>query len=118
MGHERQVQVADVVAPDVAAELPDRLQEGHDLDVADGATDLDDDDVDVLAPEPADPLFDLVGDVGNDLHRLAEIVAAALLGDHRRVDLAGRGVRVLVEVLVDEPFVVARGRGRSHPRLR
>ena len=106
VGHEGQVHVADVVAPDVLAELPDGLQEGHDLDVADGAADLDDDDVDVLAPEPADPLFDLVGDVGDDLHRLAEVVAAALLGDHRRVDLARGGVRVLVQVLVDEPLVV------------
>ncbi len=63
MGHEGQVQVADVVAPDVAAELADGLEERHDLDVADGAADLDDDDVDVLPPEAPDPLFDLVGDV-------------------------------------------------------
>ena len=47
IGHERQVHVADVVPADVAAELPDRLEERHDLDVADRAADLDDDDVDV-----------------------------------------------------------------------
>ena len=106
MGHERQVEIADVVASDVTAELADRLQERHDLDVADGAADLDDDDVDAVAAEAADPLFDLVGDVRNDLHGLSEIVAPPLLGDHRRVDLSRRRVRVLVEVLVDEPLVV------------
>ena len=49
--HERDVHVRDVVAADVEPELPDRLEEGQDLDVADGAADLGDDDVDVLASE-------------------------------------------------------------------
>ncbi len=57
-------------------------------------------------PEATDALLDLVGDVGDDLDRLAQVVAAAFLGDHRRVDTAGGGVRVLVQVLVDEPLVV------------
>ncbi len=48
VGHEGQVHVADVVPTDVAAELADGLEEGDDLDVADGAADLDDDDVDVV----------------------------------------------------------------------
>ena len=47
MGHEGEVDVADVVPADVAAELADRLEERDDLDVADGAAHLDDDDVDV-----------------------------------------------------------------------
>ena len=40
--------VEDVVAADVLAELPDRLEEREDLDVADGAADLGDHDVDVF----------------------------------------------------------------------
>ena len=60
-----------------------------------------------LAGEATDPLFDLVGDVRDDLHGLAEVVAAAFLRDDGRVDLARRGVRVLVQVLVDEALVVA-----------
>jgi hypothetical protein len=51
------------------------------LDVADGAADLDQRDVD--APCAAtDAALDLVGDVRDDLHRLAEVVAATLLADH------------------------------------
>ena len=53
VGHQGEVDVADVVAADVAPELADRLEEGQDLDVADGAADLDDDHVDVARRQPA-----------------------------------------------------------------
>ena len=46
--HQRDVDVADVLAADVEAELPDGLEEREDLDVADGAADLGDHDVDVV----------------------------------------------------------------------
>ncbi len=45
--HEGQMHVDDVLAPDVLPELADGLQEREPLDVADGAADLDDDDVGV-----------------------------------------------------------------------
>ena len=106
VGHQGQVHVADVVPADVPAELPDRLNEGDDLDVADRAADLDDDDVDVLVGQALDAVLDLVGDVRDDLHRAPEEVAAALLLDDRAVDAAGRGVGALGEVLVDEALVV------------
>ena len=38
--HERDVEVEDVLGPDLAAELADRLEERQRLDVADGAADL------------------------------------------------------------------------------
>ena len=53
VGNERDVHVEHVVAPDVFAELPDRLEERKDLDVADGAADLGDHDVDGLRRPPA-----------------------------------------------------------------
>ena len=50
LGHDlrrqRDVDVADLVAADVEAELPDRLEEREDLDVAHRAADLGDHDVD------------------------------------------------------------------------
>jgi hypothetical protein len=45
--------------------------------------------------------------VRDDLHGVAEVLAPALLGDHRRVHLAGGHVRRPVELDVEEPFVVA-----------
>ena len=98
--------VADVVAAHVEAELPDGLEERQDLDVADRAADLGDDDVDVVAGQAGDAALDLVGDVRDDLHGLAQVVAAALGGQHRRVDRAGGGVGVLGQRLVDEALVV------------
>ena len=43
--HERDVDVRDVLRPDLAPELADRLEERQRLDVADRAADLGDDDV-------------------------------------------------------------------------
>ena len=104
--HQRDVDVADVVPAGLLAELADRLQEREDLDVADGAPDLGDDDVDVVGGEAADAALDLVGDVRDDLHGLAEVVAAALGRQHGLVDRAGGSVRGPRQVLVDEALVV------------
>ena len=91
VGHEREVDVHAAAPADVDRELADRLQERQRLDVADGAADLGDDDVDVLAlAHELDAVLDLVGDVRNDLDGAAEVVAAALLADHRVVDRARR----------------------------
>ncbi len=105
---QRHVDVQDVGPADVLAHLADGLEERQALDVADGPADLDDDDVRVaVAGDPPDPLLDLVRDVRDDLDRAAEVVAAALLGDDRLVDPAGRDVAELGQVLVDEALVVA-----------
>ena len=60
------------------------------------------------APRAAlDELLDLVGDVRDDLHRLAEVLAAALLRDDRLVDAAGREVVHLPHLGGGEALVVA-----------
>ena len=51
--HERDVDVDDVLGPDLAPELADRLEERQRLDVADGAADLGDDDVGRASPPRA-----------------------------------------------------------------
>ena len=105
--HEGEVDVADVLAADVEAELPDGLEEREDLDVAHRAADLGDDHVDVVGGQDLDAALDLVGDVGDDLDGLAQVVAPALGGEHGLVDRAGRGVGVPGQALVDEALVVA-----------
>ena len=106
-GHQGDVQEEAVVAADVVAGLAGRLQERQRLDVADGAADLRDHHVDLGLAHRQDAFLDLVGDVRDHLHGVAEVVAAALLGDHARVDLAGRDIGDLAEVGVEEPLVVA-----------
>jgi hypothetical protein len=94
--------------PTSTGELADRLEERQRLDVADGAADLGDDEVDVgRLGDQRDPLLDLVGDVGHDLDRRAEVVAAPLAADHGVVDAAGRDVRGARRVGVGEALVVA-----------
>ena len=92
--------------PSVLPELADRLEERQRLDVADGAADLDDHHVAVVGHR-ADRRLDLVGDVRDDLHRRAEVVAAALLLDHRLVDPAGGDVVLAGRDDVGEALVVA-----------
>ena len=76
------------VAPDFIAELADRLEERQALDVANRAADLDEDEI--LVPEIGlDEFLDGVGDMRDDLHGGAEILAAALAPDHRRIDAPG-----------------------------
>ncbi len=91
---------------ELVAELADRLQERQALDVADRAADLADQEIDVL-DIGADEFLDGVGDMGNHLHRGAEIVAAALLGDHRGIDAARGDVVAAPAGNAGEALVVA-----------
>jgi hypothetical protein len=81
------------------------------------AADLDERDVGAAAiravrkfggrcPAP-DEVLDLVGDVGDHLHGLAEVLAATFLADHALVDLAGREVVDLAHLGADEALVMA-----------
>ena len=105
VGNERAVHEADVVAPLVELELAQRLEERQPLDVARRPAELRDQHVHAFAAAH-DALLDLVRDVRNHLHGLAEIVAAALLGDHGLVDLAGRDGIVARERSRREALVV------------
>ena len=100
--------VADVVFADLVAQLANRLEKRQALNVADRATNLDEHNVDGLGlRDTQDASLDLVGDMRNDLHRGAEVLATALAANHAVVDRAGRGVREARRVLVDKALVVA-----------
>ena len=104
--HEGEVHEDGLVRAALGADLADRLEEGQRLDVAHRAADLHQADVEAFGGG-VDAALDLVGDVRDDLHGRAEVVAAALLADHFLVDAAG-GDRVLPrQVRADEALVVA-----------
>ena len=94
------------VPADLVPDLADRLQERQGLDVPDGPAHLGDHHVDVVAAHLQDAGLDLVGDMRDDLHRIAQVGAAALIRDHRRVDLAGGDVRLARQVRVEKALVV------------
>ena len=97
-----------VAAADLGRHLTDGFEEGLGLDIARGAADLGDDHVRRgLFADRVDEGLDLVGDMRDDLYGLAQVFACALLVEHVPVYLAGGQVGELVQVLVDEAFVVA-----------
>ena len=102
---QRQMHIQDVVAPELDAELADRLEERQRLDVADRAADLDHAHVGVAGTH-AYAVLDLVGDVRDHLHRGAQVITAALLGDHALIDPARREVAVAGAGRAHEPLVV------------
>ena len=108
VGDQRQVHQRRVPVTQRVAQLAHRLDERLRLDVAHRAADLGDDHVVFLGlRQQLDAAFDLVGDVGNDLHGLAQILALALLLDDALVDTARRDVVGLRRGLVREALVVS-----------
>src|ERR1035437_724659 len=96
------------MASDVLAHLPDRLQEGQALNIADRAADLDDYHLGGrLLGHSLNALFDFVRDVRNHLNGAAQVVAAPLLSDHAGVDLPGGDVAGLGQVFVDKALVMS-----------
>ena len=96
---------ADRAVTEFPFHLSDGFKEGCRLDVADGAANLLDDEVDFVVILH-NAVFDLVGDVRHHLYGLAEVVAVAFLVDDSLVDLT-RGHRVgLCGADACEAFVV------------
>ncbi len=107
IGHQHHMDEAAVFRPLFQAHLADGLQKRLALDVAGGAADLGDDHVGLGAPgQVVDITLDLVGDVGDDLHGLAQVSPLAFLAQHVPVHLAGGQVGILVQILVDEAFIM------------
>ena len=103
--HQRQVHIDAVVAAELDTELADGFEERQRLDVTDRAADLHHADIRAVGAE-LDAALDLIGDVRNDLHRGAEIIAAPLLRDHALVDAAGGEVAVAAGRGAHEALVV------------
>jgi hypothetical protein len=77
--HEGHVHDDDILRADFEDELPNRLEERQPFDVTCGAADLCDDHIArLLVSELAEPRLDLIRDVGDDLHRLAEVITTPL----------------------------------------
>src|SRR6185437_6023016 len=94
------------VPADLVPDLADGLQERLRLDVPHRAAYLGDDHIHVGAAHLHDAGLDLVGDVRDDLDGVAQVVAAALLGDDAGVDPPGRDVRRPGQPGVEESLVV------------
>ncbi len=99
----------DGVAPQLPAQLTDGLHEGSALNVADGASDLRDDKIQVFAllVLTQHSALDLVRDVRHHLDGLPQIVTVALAVDDGLVDAARRDGVVARGADARETLVVA-----------
>src|SRR5690606_13112221 len=92
------------------AHLARGLKEGQGFDVAHRTADFHDGDVGFAIPARLGParheILDFIGDVRDYLHRLAQVVAAALFAQHGFVDLAGGEVVDLAHARRNETLVV------------
>ena len=95
-----------MAARQVIAQLPDGLEIRQALDVADGAADLAQHEIEALVAV-ADEILDRVGDVGNDLDGGAEIIAAPLFQQNFLVDAAGGDVVLAGRRPAGEALVMA-----------
>ena len=111
--------VKAVFAAHLLAHLPDGLQKGLGLDISHGAADLRDDHVRLgLFLDPVDKLLDLVGDMGNHLHRMAQIFPLPFLFDDVLVYLSGGQIGETVQILVDKTLIMSEIQVRFRPVLR
>ena len=94
------------VARQLVAELADGFEERQAFDVADRAADLDEHEVHAFVAAGHE-LLDGVGDVRNDLHGSAEVIAAAFASQDVLVDAAGGDVVGLARGNAGEALVVA-----------
>ena len=104
--HQRHVHERRVVAAHLVPQLADGFEKRQRFDVAHRAADFHDHHVHVRR-HFARRRLDLVGDVRNHLHRLAEIIAAPLAMDDLLVDSARGEIVALRELGVREALVVA-----------
>ena len=110
----RDMNLQEVVLPGSSSQLGHGLDERHALDIADGATQLNDAHIRLFAGvvdgypcHSFNPVLDSVGDVGHDLHCLAQVIAFALPLYDMLVDLARRDVIRAREGNIEVSLVIA-----------
>jgi hypothetical protein len=112
--HIRDVDLHEVVLARSSPQLAHSLNEGHALNIAHCASQLNYADIGLLARvidgyprDLLDPVLNRIGNVWHDLYGFAQVVALALALDDVLVDLARRDVVVASEGDVEVALVVA-----------
>ena len=107
VGHQGHVDIQGVLPSLFQPHLADSLDKGLAFNIADGAADFGDHHVRVgLLADPVDEMLDLIRHMGNDLHRGPQVSSLALPLEHIGEHLARGQVGILVQVLVDEAFIM------------
>jgi len=119
--HQREVDEHRPVSAEVETNLANGLEERLAFDIAHRAANLYNHDIPVFTHQQDAPL-DFIGDVGDHLHRAAQIVAAALLSQNLGVHRAGGevvrpGHGVAGETLIVTEIKIGFGTIHGHEHL-
>mmetsp|Transcript_1374 Transcript_1374/g.3056 ORF Transcript_1374/g.3056 Transcript_1374/m.3056 type:complete len:269 (-) Transcript_1374:105-911(-) len=94
-------------------ELPQGFQKHARFDVPHGSPHLDETNIGFLSAVVGgglcgffDPVLDRIGDVGDDLDRLSQIIPPSFFQNHVAVDLSGGNIVVLRQLEIQESLVV------------
>ena len=87
IGQQRQVHVDTLAARLVLAILADRFKERQPFDVANRAADFAEHEIDLISAN-VEEFFDLIGDMGDHLNGLAQIIATAFFFQHVGINAA------------------------------
>ena len=104
---KRHMDIQDIFPAHFRSDLPDRLQKRLAFDIPYGAADLADDHIGAAVLHGIDTALDLIGDVGDDLHRPAQIPALPLPVQHAPKNLAGGYRGVPVQRFIHEALVMS-----------
>ena len=92
--HQGQVYVHAPAGVEILSQLADRFEKRQAFDITHGAADLGQDKIHIAGFGQRELLYS-VGDMGDDLHGAAQIIAAPLLGQDLLIDAAGRDIVAL-----------------------
>jgi len=95
-----------VVSPCFIAELADGFQKGKAFDITDRAADFHDGDIKTGRRLP-DIILYFVGNVRNNLHSLAQIIAASFFGNDGIINLSGGEIVSLSHAGGTESFIMS-----------
>ncbi|MCY1170711.1 hypothetical protein D9M73_107980 [compost metagenome] len=104
--HQRHVDADRIAASEIVAELPDRLDERQRFDIADRPADFAQHEIEIVGLGLRE-FLDRIGDVRDDLHRGAQIIAAPLARDDLLIDSARGDIVRLARRDAGEAFVMA-----------
>ena len=111
--------VQHVVFAYILFHLADGFQERQAFNIAYRAPDFGDDEIRiVIIAHPKHPGLDLIGNMGNDLHRAAQVIAPAFFRNDGLVDFTGGHIGTLGQVDIYKTFIMAQVKVRFRSVIR
>ena len=111
--------VQHIVFAHILFYLTDSFQKGKAFNIAYRTADLGNDKIGiVIVADTEYPGLDLIGNMGNDLHRTAQVIAPAFLRNNGLVDFTGSHIGTLGQVDINKPFVMAQVQVRFRAVIR